>query len=107
MYHALAPVAGFIRHHLSEVCLGITAVTLLVAGPLINGFVRKLTERFHWLVRFIILVLLLTAGYGLLAHLIFTCLKRWLAPQPALSLIVITAAIYLALALFAQKQGKI
>ena len=107
MYQVVGHVAGFIRHHLPEVCLGITAVSLMLAGPVINGFVQQATQRFHWLVRFIVLVLVLTVGYGFLAHLLFRHLKLWLAPQPAISLIAITLGIYLALAFFARKQGKI
>jgi hypothetical protein len=107
MYHYAGIVAGLIRNHLSVVCLGITAVTLMLAGPVINGFVQQLTQKFHWLIRYLILVLMCTAGYGFLAQVIFKNLSRWLAPQPAFSLIAITTAIYLALAFFARKQGHI
>jgi cation transport ATPase len=107
MYHVIAPVAGFIRHYLNGVCLGMTAVSIMLVGPFINGHVRQLTQKYHWLIRYIVLVLMCTAGYGFLAHVLFKYLHRWLQPMASLTLIAVTAAIYLALAFFARNQGKI
>lgn len=33
-------IAKYIRAHMQEVCFGITAVTLVIAGPSINGLFR-------------------------------------------------------------------
>jgi hypothetical protein len=107
MYHMLTPVADLIRRHLAEVSLGITAVALMLVGPVVNGIVQRATLRLHVLLRFAALVLLLTAGYGILSQVTFSCVKRWLSLLPPLSLIGVTVGIYLVLAFFARKQGKI
>jgi hypothetical protein len=107
MHHVILTIAGLIRQHLPEVCFGITAVSLILAGPAINEFVQRLTKTFHWLVRYFIFVLMCTIGYGFLAQVIFRGLKHWLVCQKSLSLILITTALYLVLAFFARKQGKI
>jgi hypothetical protein len=107
MPHPVIYIAGLIRQHMSEVCFGITAVSLILAGPAINGFVQRLTKSFHWFVRYLVFVLMCTIGYGFLSQVIFRGLKQWFAHQGAVSLILITTALYLVLAFFAKKQGQI
>jgi hypothetical protein len=107
MHHPILLIAGLIRQHLSEICFGITAVSLILAGPAINGFVQRLTQKFHWLIRYLVFVLMCTAGYGFLAQVIYRGLKHWLTSQRSLSLILIATLIYLVLAFFARKQGHI
>ena len=107
MPHPIIYLAGLVRQYMSEVCFGITAVSLILAGPAINGFVQRLTASFHWLVRYLLFVLMCTAGYGLLTQVIYRGLKHWFIHQRGLALILITTGIYLVLAFFAKKQGRI
>jgi hypothetical protein len=107
MHHPILFTAGLIRQHLSVVCFGITAVTLILSGPAINGFVQRLTQSFHWLVRYLVFVLMCTAGYGFLTQVIYHGLMRWFSTQRSLALILIATFIYLVLAFFARKQGHI
>jgi hypothetical protein len=100
-------LANLIRQHLSEVSFGITAVTLILGGPAINEFVQRLTKSLHWLARYLVFVLMCTIGYGFLTQIIYRGLKHWLVYQKNLPLILITAALYLVLAFFARKQGRI
>ncbi|MGA3050447.1 MAG: DUF3392 family protein [Chitinispirillaceae bacterium] len=107
MHEPVDFLAGLTRSHLAQVSLGITAVTLILAGPVINGFIQNMTQRFHWLLRYCIFVLMCTIGYGFLTHFVFRGLARWLAYQRNVELLIIIAGIYLVLAFFAKKQGHI
>lgn len=99
--------AGLIHQYMSEVCFGITAVTLILAGPDINGIVQRLTRSFHWLVRYCLFVLMCTIGYGFLTQVLYRGLKYWLVRQHGFALVLMTAGMYLVLAFFAKKQKKI
>jgi len=107
MHEPVDFLAGLIRTHIAQVSLGITAVSLMLAGPLINGFIQNLTQKLHWLLRYGVFILKCTIGYGFLTHFVFRGLAHWLVYQRSMELLVITAAIYLALAFFAKKQGHI
>jgi hypothetical protein len=107
MHHPFVYIANLIRQHLSEVCFGITAVVLILAGPAINEFVQRLTKSFNWFVRYLVFLLMCTIGYGFLTQVIYRSLKHWLVYQKGLALILLTVGIYLVLAFFARKQGRI
>ena len=100
-------LSGLIRTHINYVSLGITAVSLMLAGPYINGFIGQMTQKLNWFLRYILFILMCTIGYGLLTQVVFRNLARWLMYQHSVALIVITTIIYLGLAFFARKQGHI
>ena len=107
MHHPLVYIADLIRQHLSEVCFGITAVSLILAGPAINEFVQRLIKSFNWFIRYLVFLLICTIGYGFLTQIIYRFLRNWLVSQRTLALILLTVGIYLVLAFFARKQGRI
>lgn len=107
MNHFILSIAQLIRSYLSEVCFGITAVALLLGGPAINGFFARLTEKLHWIVRYLLFVLLCTVGYGVLTQVVYQGLKHWMVRQHSMVLVSATIGIYLVLAFFAKKQGNI
>jgi hypothetical protein len=100
-------IASLIRPNLSEICLCMTAVTLVLSGPYINKFVAGLTEKLHWLTRYLVFVLMCTIGYGALSQILYRGLNHWLSRQNAFALVVFTVIIYLVLAYFARKQKRI
>lgn len=101
------PVANLIRHYLSEVCFGITAVALILAGPAINSFFSRMTDKLHWLLKYLLFVLVCTVGYGVLTQVLYQGLKHWLVRQHNTVLVLVTIGIYLVLAFFAKKQGHL
>jgi hypothetical protein len=107
MHEPVDFLAGLIRSHIAQVSLGITAVSLMLAGPLINGFVQNATQKLHWLLRYGIFILMCSIGYGFLTHFMLRGLAGWLKYQRSTELLVITAGIYVVLAYFAKKQGHI
>ena len=99
--------AQLIRPHLSGVCFGMTAVALILAGPSINGFVSKITDKLHWFARYLVFVLMCTIGYGAITQILYRGLKYWLSHQHAFGLVAFTIVIYLVLAYFARRQKHI
>jgi ABC-type multidrug transport system permease subunit len=100
-------LAKYIRTHMQEVCFGITAVTLVIAGPSINGLFRKITQNLHWFFRYLLFIVLCSAGYGALSQVIYRGVRNWLRGQSSIMLVIWTAAIYLLLAWIAKKQKDI
>jgi hypothetical protein len=107
MNEFLLPVANLIRRYLSEVCFGITAVSLILAGPAINSFFSRITEKLHWILKYLLFVLVCTVGYGVLTQVIYQGLKHWMVHQRSMVLVLVTVGIYLVLAFLAKKQGHI
>ena len=100
-------IALFIRQNMQFVSFGITAVTIMLIGPFINGTVKRICMSMHWLLRYVVYVLLCTAGYGFLAHFLYYGIKSWLSGLSGVLLITWTLAIYLVLAWFAKQQKAI
>ena len=107
MYDPIMSCASLIRNHISDVSFSMVAVGLMLAGPAINRFVRKTIEKLHWSLRYLLFVIICSAGYGFLTKIAYQGLRHWLAGQRAVWLVLFTVAIYLALAWFARKQGEI
>lgn len=100
-------LAKYIGSHIQEVSFGITAVTLVLAGPFINGLFKHITRNLHWFLRYLFFIVLCTAGYGFLTQVIYQGVKRWLRGQSSILLVVWTAAIYMLLAWMAKRQKDI
>jgi hypothetical protein len=96
-----------IRNHLREVVFGITSVTLILAGPHINGLLKKITAKFNWVLRFICYVILCCAGYGFLTHYIYRTLIKLFVKLEPVPLVVVTLVSYLILAWFAKQHKQI
>ena len=107
MNEILLWIAGLIRKFLPEVCLGITAVFIMLAGPSINGFVQRITGKLNWFFRYLVFVLLCAVGYGAFAQVLYRVVKYVFIRQHSVALVLITLGIYLVMAYFARKQGHI
>jgi hypothetical protein len=100
-------LAKYARGHLSEVCFGITAVTMVLVGPYVNGVLKKLTAKLHWFLRYLLYIFLCTAGFGFLSHVIYSGVRHWFIGLSNPLLLVWTAGIYLLLAWLALQQKEI
>ncbi len=103
----LHDTAQFLRHNIQFVTFGITAVTITLVGPYINGTVKRITASLHWLIRYIVFVLLCTLGYGFLTQILYFWMKKWIIRLPDIQLLIWTSLIYLGLAWFAKQQKEI
>jgi hypothetical protein len=104
---ALAFLAAFIRTHVHEICFGITAVTLTLAGPKINGGLKQIVRKLNWLLRYAAFVVLCTAGYTFLSQIIYRGLLHLLHGLTNLMLVLVTLGLYLLLAWVAKEQKVI
>jgi len=108
MMQTLIPdIARVIRLHLSDLVFGITSVSLVLAGPHINKLFRKITKKIHWLLRFILFVILCCAGYGFITHFIYKSLIVFFKQFDNLLLVIFTVFSYLLLAWFAKRKKEI
>jgi Protein of unknown function (DUF3392) len=103
----LNQTVSVIRNHLQEVVFGITTVTLVLAGPYINNLLKKITAKFHWVLRFICYIILCCAGYGFLTHYLYQTLIKLFVKLEPVPLVVITLVSYLILAWLAKQHKQI
>lgn len=100
-------IGSYIRNHIQEVSFGITAVTLALVAPIINGTLKQVSKNFHWLLRFIAFIILITVGYGFLSQVLYHGIRHWFHGLDNFYLILWITVIYLILAWFAIQQKKI
>lgn len=58
--------ALFVRTHLAEIAVSLTAMILVVLSPILNKGMKAVAGPLHWLVRYGLFVLFTTVGSGLL-----------------------------------------
>jgi len=100
-------IANYSRQNLQIICFGITAVALMLAGPTVNGILRRITKNLHWLLRYLSYIILCTAGYGFLSHVLYQGLRHWFRGLNNHMLVIWVAVVYLVLAFFAKQQKEI
>lgn len=105
--HIVVAVADCIRQYIPEISFGITAVTLMLAGPIINRTVKLLSRSLHWLLRYAIFIMLCTVVYGFLSQAIYRSLRIWFVNLDNMMLDFWVCVIYLGLAWFAKRQHEI
>ena len=65
----MADLAALTRRHLPEIAVSLTAMALVVLGPLLNKGLKAAAAPLPWLLRYGIFVLFTTVGAGLLPWL--------------------------------------
>jgi hypothetical protein len=99
--------AHWMRNHLSEIAISITAMILVVAGPYINAGLKKLTGTLNWLLRYALFVLLSTVGYGLITHFSLRTLRSMLFSLGKWELLAVVAGAHLVLAWLLKRDRAI
>ncbi|MFP4165130.1 MAG: DUF3392 family protein [Chitinispirillaceae bacterium] len=107
MNSVLDSFADYIRSHINEICFGVTAVTIMISGPRLTSFVKKLTLKFNWFIRYCCYILLCTVGVGFLSRVLFNGLKYWFSQQSNFLLLFSVPGVYLGLAWIAKQQREI
>jgi len=105
--HIVNTLANYARSNMQIICLGLTAVALTLAGPAINGLLRNITKKFHWLLRYLSYIVLCTAGYGFLSQFMYQGLRHWFKGLNNVMLVLWIVVLYLVLAFFAKQQKEI
>jgi undecaprenyl pyrophosphate phosphatase UppP len=95
------------RPYQYQVALAIIATLLVVFGNDINGSIKKMLSKQHFIVRIVIFILICTFGYGLLTVWLTNLLAAQLASIPTVYLAPTISGTFILLALYAQKQRHI
>ena len=100
-------VAQYLRGHITEISVSVTAVIIMLAGPYLTSTVKRLTKTYNWFFRYCCFILLCTVGVGFLTKVLYQALRYWFGRQGDIALILWVAGVYLGLALFAKMQREI
>ena len=100
-------VAQYMRSHINEISVSITAVVIMLVGPYLVSSIKRLTKSYNWFVRYCCFILLCTVGIGFLTKFLYQILRLWFSQQSGIALILWVVGVYLALALFAKLQKEI
>jgi hypothetical protein len=105
MKEVLNIIAQYTRTHLDSVSIGLVATFLMVYGYKINGIFRKQTRSMHFFIRYVLFVVLCSAGYGFASSQATKMLKTWLKGLPNVQLVGAVFVGFLILG-FLAKRGK-
>ncbi len=100
-------LARIAARHRSDIGFGVTAVTLVLAGPYLNIFLRNLTRTFPWLLRYAFFIVLCTVGYTFLAGYMWKFLRLWLETLAPRMVLAWSIGMFLALAWLAKRDKLI
>lgn len=97
--------ADFLRLHLTSISVGLVSTILVIYGAPINNFFKKITHSIPFLGRFMLFVLLCSAGYALVSSQLVRYLQIFLRDQQDLPLIGVVIGLFLVVAFLAY-HGK-
>ncbi|MEO3678825.1 DUF3392 family protein [Rheinheimera fenheensis] len=107
LYQLLLDWGALFRPYVRDIALALVATALVVFGDNINAFVRRQTLTLHFFWRTLIFILLCAFGYGALTIFLTPLVAAQLAKLTNLWLPWITLAIFIALALLAQRKRQL
>ncbi len=103
----LTEVGHWCRPYQYQAALAIIATVLVIFGNDINGAIKKLIAKQHFIIRTLIFVLVCAFGYGLLTVWLTNLLATQLANIPTPYLLPCVFGVFCLLGMYAQKQRQI
>ena len=103
----LTDVGQWFRPYQYQAALAIIATVLVIFGNDINGAIKKLVVKQHFIIRTLVFVLVCAFGYGLLTVWLTSILALQLAKISTPYLLPSVSGVFLALGMYAQKQRHI
>jgi len=103
----LTDVGQWFRPYQYQAALAIIATLLVIFGNDINGAIKRLVAKQHFIIRTLIFVLVCAFGYGLLTVWLTSLLAMQLANIPTPYLLPSVFCVFFALGMYAQKQRHI
>jgi hypothetical protein len=100
-------LSQFMRDYLREISVALMATVLALYGGYINDGVKSLLKNYHFIVRFMVFVLLCAFGYGALSVYAARFVKLLLLQLNDLWLAPVVTASFLIIGLLAEHKKKI
>lgn len=107
MSSLLIELGSWFRPYQYQTALAIVATLLVVFGNDINGAIKHLIRKQHFIIRTLLFVFICAFGYGLLTVWLTSVLAKYLALVPTLYIVPLIVGIFLCLGAYAQKQRHI
>ena len=99
-------ITSFLRQHLHDIATAMIATLLVVFGNDVEGFVKRLIKKNHFIVRLCIFILVCAIGYGLFSIFLADVLLALLRSIPKQFLALSVLAIFVPLALVAESRKQ-
>jgi hypothetical protein len=93
--------------HLDALVLGLIATLLTVYGTSLNGLFRRWTQGLHFLIRYLLFVVLCAFGYSFLTNFLMVQSKEMLAQVPSLYRVGGILGAYLLLAFLVRREREV
>ena len=100
-------LVGQLRPHIDDIAVAMIATALVIFGDHINELLRFLVKRQPLWLRLVAFIALCTLGYGAIAVWLTPVLESFLRGLPGWQMLLLVTAVFIAIALLAQKQKKV
>jgi len=107
VFELLNDLGQWFRPYQYQSALAIIATVLVIFGHQINGAIKRLVVKQHFIIRTLVFVIVCAFGYGLLTVWLTSLLAQQLARLPNLYLLPVVFFIFFTLGMYAQKQRHI
>ncbi|MGB1261584.1 MAG: DUF3392 domain-containing protein [Cognaticolwellia sp.] len=107
MTELLVDIGQWFRGYQYQTAMAIIATVLVIFGNDINGAIRKLVAKQHFVVRCLTFVVVCAFGYGLLTIWLTAVLVQQLAQVPNSYILPLIVGIFTVLGVYAQKHRHI
>ena len=99
-------ISGWMRPYLAQIAMAIVATLLVVYGSEVNRFVKKRVQRYPFLLRLLIFVLLCMVGYGLLLVAGSMGLAWLLSQVKNQALCIVVVLLFLVIGFLAERKNQ-
>jgi len=103
----LTDVGQWFRPYQYQAALAVVATVLVIFGNNINGAIKRLIAKQHFIIRTLVFVIVCAFGYGLLTVWLTSFFALQLAKIPTPYLLPCLSIVFFGLGIYAQKQRHI
>ncbi|MDO6427728.1 DUF3392 domain-containing protein [Thalassotalea sp. 1_MG-2023] len=107
MIELLTSLGQWFRPYQYQTALAIIATILVLFGNDINGALKHMIRKQHFVVRTLVFIVVCAFGYGLLTVWLTALLAKQLSSIPTVYIVPSVVLIFVVLGIYAQKQRHI
>lgn len=107
MIEILTSLGQWFRPYQYQTALAIIATILVLFGNDINGAIKHMIRKQHFVVRTLVFIMVCAFGYGLLTVWLTALLAEQLSRVPTVYIVPMVVVIFGTLGMYAQKQRHI